>query len=110
LAPQDAHGEVIIPTATARLHVLPRGRSEWPAHAQAAKITQLFDELAHEYAWILVAGGETTSVPMQALARACRGAYVVAPLGETDLAVAQQSLASLHTAGARVLGAIALNK
>jgi Mrp family chromosome partitioning ATPase len=109
VAPQDAHGETIYPSATARLHILPRGRGPWPSNADAASVKRLLTELSHDYAWILVAAGDATSASSQALARACRGTYAVAPLGDTDLAAAQAQLAALHAAGARVLGAIALS-
>lgn len=107
LAPDDAHGETIFPTATPRLHVLPRGRGIWPASADTAVTQRLLRELAHEYGWIIVVSGDTTSPAVGAFARVCDGTYVVAPLGDTNLEVAEQQLAALHAAGARIFGAIA---
>lgn len=107
LSPQDAHGETIFPTATPRLHVLPRGRSAWPPARPPAAIPFLLNELANDYPWLIVVAGEADSPPVTALARACEGTYVVTPLGETSLALAEQRLAALQTAGARILGAIA---
>jgi Mrp family chromosome partitioning ATPase len=108
IAPQDAHGESIYPTATARVHVLPRGRSAWPATATSAATAKLLADLGHDYAWLLVSAGDALAAPVQAFARSCAGTYVVVPLGETDLTAAQQQLAALHSAGARVLGAVAV--
>jgi Mrp family chromosome partitioning ATPase len=106
LSPTDAYGETIQPTATARLHVLPRGRSPWPALLGGDVLGKLLDDLAREYAWIIVVCGDTASPAAQAFARTCRGAYVVAPLGEAELSAAERQLAALRTAGARLLGAV----
>lgn len=108
LSPSDAHGETIHPTATPRLHVLPRGRSGWPASATLAEVSQLLDDLGREYTWLLVTTGDAASTAAQAFARACRGAYVVAPLGQTEAASAEHQIALLRTAGARILGALAI--
>jgi Mrp family chromosome partitioning ATPase len=108
IAPQDAHGESIYPTATARVHVLPRGRGPWPATATSAATAKLLADLGHDYVWLLISAGDALAAPVQAFARSCAGTYVVVPLGQTDLTVAQQQLAALHSAGARVLGAVAV--
>lgn len=108
LSPSDAYGETIHPTATPRLHVLPRGRSSWPASAGLADVNQLLDDLGREYTWLLVTTGDAASPAAQAFARACRGAYVVAPLGQAEAASAEHQIALLRTAGARILGALAI--
>lgn len=107
LASLDAHGETIYPTATPRLHVLPRGRGVWPATTDALRVNQLLAELSHEYEWLIVLGGDPASAPVTTFARLCEATYVVAPLGETQVDAARQHLAALQTAGARILGAIA---
>jgi hypothetical protein len=106
IAPPDAHGEAIRPTSTSRLHLLPRGKNAWPSSVAQASVHHLLAELAHEYAWILVSAGHAETPLVQALARACRGVYVAAPVGELPLADAQRELANLRNAGARVLGSI----
>lgn len=108
LSPSDAHGETIHPTATPRLHVLPRGRSGWPASATLADVSQLLDDLGREYTWLLVTTGDAASAAAQAFARACRGAYVVAPLGQAEAASAEHQISLLRSAGARILGALAI--
>lgn len=108
LSPSDAHGETIHPTATPRLHVLPRGRSGWPASATLADVSQLLDDLGREYTWLLVTTGDAASAAAQAFARACRGAYVVAPLGQAEADSAEHQIALLRSAGARILGALAI--
>ncbi len=107
LVPQDAHGETIHATATPRLHVLPRGRSDWPVAATPDTVLRLLTELGHEYAWLIIVAGEAPSPSVTAVARACAATYAVTPLGSSDLAVAQERLAALQAAGARILGAIA---
>jgi Mrp family chromosome partitioning ATPase len=108
LSPHDAHGETIHPTATPRLHVLPRGRSAWPASVTLADVSKLLDDLGREYTWLLVTTGDAGSPGAQAFARACRGAYIVAPLGQVDAASAEHQMMLLRTAGARILGALTI--
>lgn len=107
LAPQDAHGETIHATGTPRLHVLPRGRNEWPVTTTPEAVLRLLTELGHEYEWLIVVAGEAPSPAVTAMARACAATYAVTPLGNTDITVAQERLAALQGAGARILGAIA---
>ena len=107
LNPQDAHGETIQATSTPRLHVLPRGRGAWPALTEPAAVQRLLTELGHDYAWLIVVVGDASSAPVASFARQCAATYAVAPLGDTDVALAQQQLAALQAAGARIMGAIA---
>ncbi|HTN77315.1 MAG TPA: hypothetical protein VL096_18780 [Pirellulaceae bacterium] len=106
LSPQDAHGETIHPTATARLQILPWGRGVAPVLSNLRPVSSLLADLAHEYPWIIVVAGRADAPVTQAFARLCRGTYLAAPLGEVDVASAQRSLALLRNAGACVLGSM----
>lgn len=106
IAPPNALHEAICPTATEGLHVLPRGRSAWPAESPSAALSPLLAELTHQYAWILAAGGGSQTPLVKALARECRATYVIAPLGELVVEAAQRELTNLRNAGARVLGSM----
>src|SRR5690606_4870166 len=92
LAPDDAHGEMICPTATPRVHVLPRGRIALPAQTNAGDVRRLLRELSTEYAYVLVAGGALDGPVMSAVARGARGTYVVVPAGQINVETARQGL------------------
>ncbi len=109
LSPYDAHGETIFPSATPRLHILPRGRSLGILDPASPALRSLLSDLAHEYNWILLAGGRWDSPLMLPLARVAGGTYVVAPLADIKPTDATRAVNALRNGGARMLGSIIID-
>lgn len=99
----------LIPTGSSGLSLLPYGAGTAAIEAASApSFAATIDDLKTRANLILVAGGGGETPLAAALARACDGCYLLVRLG---VATSQQALAvreSLVSAGARLLGCIAL--
>jgi len=110
LAGRTAWHDLVMPTATERLHVLPAGGDGFtPSAASGIDLERLLDELNARWQWVLVDGGNVGSPLAESLAAACDGTYLLVQLGETGWDDAADAVADLQAAGGRVLGCIVTN-
>ena len=76
----------------------------------ASSLRSLLVDLAHEYGWILIAGGRCDAPMTTPLARVAGATYVVAPMVNIDPTSASRAVATLRNAGARMLGSIIIDR
>lgn len=96
------------PTAVERLSFLPLGLQR---HADLStvspRLAQVLERFIADFSCVLIDGGRTGDLSVNALARQVDAAYLVVQLGTVETNEAQAALAEFRAAGARVLGCIA---
>jgi Mrp family chromosome partitioning ATPase len=96
------------PTAAERLSFLPLGLQR---HADLStvspRLAQVLERFIADFSCVLIDGGRTGDLSVNALARQVDAAYLVVQLGTVETNKAQAALAEFRAAGARVLGCIA---
>lgn len=98
----------VLPTSLANLSLLPAGRSNLNLEAAAAALTSFLPQLESEFPLVLFDGGQSNGPLLLPLARTCDATYFVIRLGTTDAKEAQLALRNYRSAGARVMGCVAV--
>jgi Mrp family chromosome partitioning ATPase len=98
----------VLPTSLANLSLLPAGRGNLNIESAAATLTSFLPQLETEFPLVLIDGGQSNGPLLLPLARACDATYFVIRLGSTDAKEAQLALKNYRSAGARVMGCVAV--
>ncbi|MGA2063858.1 MAG: CpsD/CapB family tyrosine-protein kinase [Thermoguttaceae bacterium] len=102
--------DAVRPTAVPRLHLLPGG----PVPPQEGGATEqpdlgrLVRDLVRHYALVLVAAGSLAHHQSAAVAGACEGTYLLAPLGQVTRPAVRRAAHLLQQCHARLLGCVAV--
>lgn len=98
----------VLPTSLANLSFLPAGRGNLNLEAAAPTLPSFLPQLESEFPLVLFDGGQSDGPLLLPLARACDATYFVIRLGTTDAKEAQLALKNYRSAGARVMGCVAV--
>jgi hypothetical protein len=98
----------LVATSFDNLTLLPVGDSKSLAAINAKSLAAFVSKLEAEYPLILIDGGPSSSSLILPLAQAATATYFVIRLGATDAREAQGALKTFRSAGARVMGCVAV--
>lgn len=98
----------LVATSFENLTLLPVGQGTPLAATSGESLAGFIPKLEAEYPLVLIDGGQSSSSLLLPLARACAATYFVIRLGATDAKEAQGALKTFRSAGARVMGCVAV--
>ncbi|QDU95216.1 P-loop NTPase family protein [Lignipirellula cremea] len=101
----------IAPTSMDHFHLLPAGRGPITGLGSAgARLTALLRQAQQHYRFALVDGGGFENPLLPTIGRQCDATYFVVELGVANANATALQVSRMQAAGARVLGAIALDE